>query len=127
MLLDALTVLLAAATLFVVVAGRQLFIGSRSTTLPSVLALLGATVIVSGLRHAIFRRSGILSSLAVWRARLDAYPETATAVRAFMATRPAVFIVAHFAVVTIGLAPKASFTLTSDPFGNLPARFDAGW
>jgi hypothetical protein len=127
MLLDALTVLLAAATLFVVVAGRQLFIESRSTTLPSVLVLLSATIIVSGLRHAIFRRSGILSSFAVWRARLDAYPETAAAVRAFMATRPAVFIVAHFAVVTIGLAPKASFTLTSDPFGNLPARFDAGW
>ena len=44
----------------------------------------------------------------------------------FVATRPGVFIVAHFAVVTIGLA-QASFTLSSDPFGNLPARFDAGW
>jgi Mannosyltransferase (PIG-V) len=127
MLLDALTLLLAAATLFVVVAGRQVFIGSHSTTLPSVLFFLSATAIVLGMRHAIFRRAGILSSFAVWRARLEAYPDTAAAVRAFMATRPAVFVVAHFAVVTIGLAPKASFTLTSDPFGNLPARFDAGW
>jgi Mannosyltransferase (PIG-V) len=127
MVLDALTLALAALALFVVVADRQLFIGSRWFMLPSVPFLLAATVIVFTLRHVIFRGAGIFSSFAIWRARLDAYPDTAAAVRAFVATRPAVFIVAHFAVVTIGLAPKASFTLSSDPFGNLPARFDAGW
>ena len=127
MRLDALTLVLAALTLFVVVAGRQLFIGSGWFMLPSVPVLLGATGIVLTLRHVIFRRAGIFSSVALWRTRLEAYPDTAAAVRAFVATRPAVFIVAHFAVVTIGFAPKASFTLSSDPFGNLPARFDAGW
>ena len=127
MRLDALTLVLAALTVFVVVAGRQLFIGSRWFMLPSVSVLLGATGLVLTLRHLIFRQAGMFSSFALWRTRLEAYPDTAAAVRAFVATRPAVFIVAHFAVVTIGLAPKASFTLSSDPFGNLPARFDAGW
>lgn len=126
-LLDGLTVLLVGLTILVVVAGRQVFVGSRLITLPSVPFLLGASVATVVLRHAIFRRAGILSTFAVWRAKLETHPNLAAAVRAFAATRPAVFIVAHFAIVTIGLAPKASFTLTTDPFGNLPARFDAGW
>jgi hypothetical protein len=126
-LLDGLTVLLAALTILVVVAGRQIFVGSRPITLPPIPFLLGASGATIVLRHALFRRAGILGTFAVWRAKLEMHPNLAAAVRAFAATRPAVFIVAHFAIVTIGLAPKASFTLTTDPFGNLPARFDAGW
>lgn len=126
-LLDGLTVALAALTLLVVVAGRRVFIGTLLITLPSIPFLLIASAGIVALRHAIFRRASILATFAFWRARLDAHPNLAAAVRAFAATRPAVFIVAHFAIVTIGLAPKASFTLSPDPFGNLPARFDAGW
>ena len=66
-------------------------------------------------------------TVAVWRERLDRRPDVAAAFRAFAATRPAVFLVAHFAVVTFGLAPTASRILSPDPFGNLPVRFDAGW
>ncbi len=126
MLLDALTVVLLAAAALVVVAGRQVHFGGR-IGLPSIPFLLAASVVVLVMRHALFRGAGILATFALWRARLDSSPDTAAAVRAFVSTRLAVFIVAHFAVVTIGLAPKASFTLVSDPFGNLPARFDAGW
>jgi hypothetical protein len=126
MLLDALTVVLLATAALVVVAGRQVYFGIR-IGLPPIPFLLVASLVVLALRHALFRGAGILATFAVWRARLDSFPDTAAAVRAFVATRLAVFIVAHFAVVTIGLAPKASFTLSSDPFGNLPARFDAGW
>jgi hypothetical protein len=126
MLLDLLTLILLTAAALVVVAGRQLYFGVP-ITVPSIPVLLGVSLLVLVTRHVIYRGAGILATFAVWRARLDAFPDTADAVRAFIATRPAVFIVAHFAVVTFGLAPKASFTLTSDPFGNLPARFDAGW
>ena len=51
----------------------------------------------------------------------------AAAFRAFVATRPAVFLVAYFAVVTFGLAPTTGRILSDDPFSNLPVRFDAGW
>jgi len=125
--LDGFTVFLAALIVLVVIAGRQVFIGTKSITLPSIPFLLAVTALTVLLRHVLFRRAGILVTFAGWRARLEAHPNLAAAVRAFAATRPAVFIVAHFAVVTIGLAPKASFTLSTDPFGNLPARFDAGW
>ena len=124
--LDALTLILIALTLLVVVGGRQIhFVGP--IRLPSIPSLLTATVVALVLRHVLFRSSTIFMTFAAWRARLDADPDRAAAVRAFVSTRTAVFVVAHFAVVTIGLAPKASFTLTPDPFGNLPARFDAGW
>jgi hypothetical protein len=47
--------------------------------------------------------------------------------RAFLGTRLIVFIVAFFAVATIGLAPHPGFQLSDDVLTNLPARFDAGW
>jgi len=125
-LLDALTVALLATAALVVVAGREVYVVGP-ITLPAIPVLLGAAVVALAVRHAIFRATGIFATFAVWRARLDSFPDTAAAVRAFVPTRLAVFVVAHFAVVTIGLAPKAAFTLVSDPFGNLPARFDAGW
>ena len=126
-LLDVLTLALLGLALVVVVAGRELPVGSWFVVLPSIAVLLGAAAIVLAVRHAVFRRAGILATFATWRARLDARPDVAAAVRAFVATRPAVFFVAHFAVVTIGMGPKVGFTLSSDPFGNLPSRFDAGW
>ena len=42
-------------------------------------------------------------------------------------TRPAVFVVALRAVITIGLTSTPGFVLSRDPIANLPARFDAGW
>jgi hypothetical protein len=45
-----------------------------------------------------------------------------------LATRIGVLVVAYFAVITIGLAPgDPGFTVSRDSFGNLPARYDAGW
>jgi hypothetical protein len=54
-------------------------------------------------------------------------PSVAAATHAFLATRPAVFLVAFFAVVTIGLPATPGFVLSREPLYNLPARFDAGW
>jgi hypothetical protein len=126
-LLDVLTLVLLGLTGLIAVAGRDLLVGNQWVALPSIAALLATAAIVVVIRHAMFRQAGILATFATWRARLDAHPATAAAVRSFVATRLAVFFVAHFAVVTIGLGPKPGFILSSDPFGNLPARFDAGW
>lgn len=53
-------------------------------------------------------------------------PAWRVAVRAFLATRLLVFVVAAFAVSAIGLE-RQGFRVSTDPFTNLPARFDAGW
>ena len=125
--LDAFTILLLLAVVLVTVAGRVLFFNFGQITLPSTARLLAYAVIVLVVRHVALRQSTIANTLAGWHARLEARPHLAAAVRAFVSTRLLVFVVAHFAVVTIGLAPTANFKLSSDPFGNLPARFDAGW
>ena len=109
------------------VAGPTLPLWKSTIRLPAIPVLLGLLVVVAVLRHLLFRGSTVWDSIAVWRERLDRRPDVAAAFRAFMATRPAVFLVAYFAVVTFGLAPTASRILSDDPLANLPVRFDAGW
>ena len=53
-------------------------------------------------------------------------PAWRVAVRAFLATRLLVFVVAAFAVTATGLE-RQGFRVSADPLTNLPARFDAGW
>jgi len=127
MRLDAAAVAVLGLTLLATVVGPSVPFLKRSIDLPSIPFLLTALAVIVLVRHLAFRGTTTRDTLAVWRERLDRHPHGAAAFRAFVATRPAVFVVAHFAVVTFGLAPTASFTLSNDPFDNLPARFDAGW
>jgi len=126
--LDAMALLSLAGALFVAVAGRVLLLRYGSIVLPAPPAWLGLSALLLVVRHAALRQPGTFASVAAWRARLDARPHLAAAVRAFAYTRPMVFVVAYFAVVTIGLPPQpVGFQVSSDPLTNLPARFDAGW
>ena len=127
MRLDAVAVALMGVIVLATLAGPSVPILKRSITLPSLPFLLTTAALVVLARHVAFRGTTSRDTFSVWRERLDRRRHAAAAFRAFVATRPAVFVVAHFAVVTFGLAPTASFTLSSDPFANLPARFDAGW
>lgn len=125
---DALVLALAAASLYVALAGRAVLITFGQFVLPPASLFLFASASLLLVRHVAHPRPGFLATLAPWRARLHAHPHLAAAVRAFVATRPAVFLVAYFAVITVGFPPKpVGFTLSPDPLGNLPARFDAGW
>ena len=126
--LDALALALLALALYVALAGRVLLLRHTQFVLPSSQVWLFACAAVLAIRHTACPRPGIHGTLTAWRRRLDTRPHAAAAVRAFAFTRPAVFLVAYFAVVTIGFPPRpVGFTLSSDPLGNLPARFDAGW
>jgi hypothetical protein len=125
---DGLVLALAAASLYVALAGRAVLITFGQFVLPSASLLLFASASLLLVRHVAHPRPGFVATLARWRASLHAHPHLAAAVRAFVATRPAIFLVAYFAVVTIGFPPRpVGFTLSPDPLGNLPARFDAGW
>jgi Mannosyltransferase (PIG-V) len=125
---DGLVLVLAGASLYVALAGRAVLFSFGQFILPSASLLLFASGSLLLVRHVAHPRPGLGATLARWRARLHARPHLAAAVRAFVATRPAVFLVAYFAVVTIGFPPRpVGFTLSPDPLGNLPARFDAGW
>ena len=84
---------------------------------------------------AAFRSSGTWCGQGrVWRRgardlrdHIRAKPHLYAACRAFVMTRPAVFVIAIAAVATIGLTATPGFVLSRDPVANLPARFDAGW
>ena len=127
MILDVVCLVLLAAALFVALAGRSLILGFGQFVLPSSPLLLFSAAALLVIRHVAYPASSIRGTFSVWRARLQAHPHAASALRAFIATRPMVFVVAYFAVVTIGVPKTAGFTLSADPLGNLPARFDAGW
>src|SRR5688500_4989970 len=124
---DAVALLSLAASLFVAMAGRGLLLATGQIVLPSASLLLFAAAALPAVRHVAQPRPDIRSSFARWRAAVTAHPHFAAALRAFLITRPLVFLVAYFAVVTFGFPKTAGFTLSTDPLGNLPARFDAGW
>jgi hypothetical protein len=125
---DGLAILLAFATVFVALAGRPLLLRWGQIVLPPPLQLLFAAAALLLVRHTACPRPDIRSTFTRWRERLRARPHADAAVRAFVFTRPLVFFVAYFAVVTIGFPPRpVGFTLSPDPLGNLPARFDSGW
>jgi hypothetical protein len=125
---DVLGLVCAAAALFVAAAGRTVLLRYGQFVLPSAPLLLFLAAAVIAVRHVAHPRPGIRTTLTDWRDALHARPHAAASVRAFVVTRPAVFLVAYFAVVTFGFSEKrVGFTLSQDPLGNLPARFDAGW
>lgn len=124
---DAVALLSLAASLFVAMAGRGLLLATGQVVLPAASLLLFAAAALLAVRHVAQPRPDIRSSFARWRAAVTAHPHFAAALRAFLITRPLVFLVAYFAVVTFGFPKTAGFTLSTDPLGNLPARFDAGW
>jgi hypothetical protein len=110
-----------------VVATRTVFVRNVLIFPPPPWLLVYAAVCVQIARHLLWPRPSILWRLKNAHAAAVARPDVAAAVRAFAATRPAVFLVAFFAVVTLGLSAKPGFVLSRDPLANLPARFDAGW
>jgi Mannosyltransferase (PIG-V) len=125
---DVAVVILFCGALYVAAAGRPFLLRWGEIVLPAPMQWLFAAVALLAIRHAAHPRPAIGSTFARWRQRLNERPHAAAAVRAFVFTRPAVFLVAYFAVVTIGFPPRpVGSTLSPDPLANLPSRFDSGW
>ena len=124
---DALALLMLAGSLYVTLAGRSLLLAIGHFVLPSAALLLFLAGAILAVRHVALPRPGLRTTLAGWMQTVRSHPHAAAALRAFVVTRPLVFVVAYFAVVTFGFPKTAGQSLSSDPLGNLPARFDAGW
>jgi hypothetical protein len=124
---DGAVLVLAAAALWIAFLGgnRYLIFGVVVSLRSPLLAVYAAasTLIV---RHLLWPRPSILHRLIAARGSLHIRSDLAAALRAFVATRPAVLLVGFLAVVTFGTA-AAGFELSKDPLANLPVRFDAGW
>jgi hypothetical protein len=125
---DGASVLLLCIAAWILVTGgsRHILLGLVISFRSPLLFLYAAASLLI-LRHLLapspsawarFRRTS-----AVWMAR----PGMAAATRAFVATRLAVFVAGFFGIIALGLAPTPGFTLSRNPFVNMPARFDAGW
>lgn len=124
---DVVALGLLAASFFVAAAGRTFLLGGAQLVLPSPPFLLFLSAAMLAIRHVARPRPSLRTTAAMWSSYLAARPHLAAASRAFFVTRPLVLLVAYFAVVTFGFPRTVGFTLSSDPLGNLPARFDAGW
>jgi Mannosyltransferase (PIG-V) len=92
---------------------------------PSFVLYLSASLQI--VRHVLWPKPTAWSRFQSVRERVMRRAYVGDAVRAFVATRLAVFLVAFFSVLTIGLSAKPGFILSREPLYNLPARFDAGW
>jgi len=125
--LDAAALIFLAAALYVAMAGRALVLGIGQIFFPSSLFLLFLSGASIAIRHVAHPRPALRATIARWREQIGAHPHAAAALRAFIVTRPLVFFVGYFAVVTFGFPRTAGDVLSTDPLGNLPARFDAGW
>jgi hypothetical protein len=102
-----------------------LFSGLRDLLSPAIVIYIAVSVQI--VRHLMWPRPSALSRLADLRAAIAERPHLADALRAFFLTRPAVFVVAFVAVITLGITSTPGFILSREPLDNLPARFDAGW
>lgn len=118
--------LLLALWLAVVGIDRHLVFG-RAFEPPSPSLVLYLVASLQIVRHVLWPKPTAWARFQLARERVMTRPHVGDAVRAFVATRPAVFFVAFFSVLTIGVSPKAGFSLSREPLYNLPVRFDAGW
>ena len=124
---DAATASLAAMALWWILVARPVGLFDsigRSLSLPILFYVAGSIQVV---RHLMWPKPSLALRLAHARDRIRARPHLYAACRAFVMTRPAVFVIAIAAVATIGLTSTPGFVLSRDPVANLPARFDAGW
>jgi len=125
---DLLTAALLFFALWLAVVGiNRHLIFDRVLAPPSASLMLYAAVCVVIVRHVMWPKPTAWSRFNAAREAVTARPYVGDAVRAFVATRPAVLLVAFFSVLTIGLSAKPGFILSREPLYNLPARFDAGW
>ena len=124
---DRITLLLVSIAVWWSLVARpvSLFNGLREFLSPLVVIYVAVCVLV--VRHLMWPRPSVLARLGDLRAAIVERPHLATALRAFLMTRPAVFVVAFAAVITIGISSSPGFILSREPLDNLPARFDAGW
>jgi hypothetical protein len=113
--------------LLVAIAAWLAVVGIGRSIVSSPLLVLYTAAGVQIVRHLLWPRPHALWHLKATHARVMERTHVAAVVYAFLATRPAVFLVALFSVLTIGLASNPGVVLSRDPLANLPARFDAGW
>jgi hypothetical protein len=124
---DTVTGLLVAVALWSAIVGLPAVFVGEVLVAPSRLVLLYAAGSVQILRHLLWPRPSLLRRLQEIRAAVVARPNVAAAMRAFVATRPAILATAFMAVITLGFPETPGFVLSRDPMANLPARYDAGW
>lgn len=119
--------LLVLAAWIILTGGGVTIVLGQLVTVHSPGRVLFLAAAVAAIRHAAAPRPSLIDHLRSVPTTLAARPDLRVALTAWILTRPAVLLVAFFAVVTIGFPPAVGFRLSPDPLFNLPARFDAGW
>lgn len=123
---DLTTAILLALAAWCAFAGPRLALADVILPSSAPLMILYAAGSVQVVRHLLWPKPSVVWRLRQMHGSITARPDIAAALRAFLITRPAVFVVGLTAVVTIGLTAPG-LVLSRDPLANLPARYDAGW
>lgn len=124
---DGAAAVLAAAALWILATGGARYLVGDvvvSFRSPALAFYLAASLVV--VRHLMWPRPSLPERVRRGRESLRRRPALEAALRAFLATRPAVLLIGFLAVVTFGITTPG-FVLSPRPLENLPARFDAGW
>lgn len=87
-----------------------------------------ASLVIAVLRHAVWARPSILTTIGEWRDWLRARSSLSDALLVFGFTRPIVLLVGLIAVSTVGLPPDSGQVGAGrQAVPGLVARFDANW
>lgn len=125
---DAVSMALVAVAAWIILTGGGVTVlMGQLVALHSPVRALFVAAAVAAIRHAAAPRPSIIDHVRSIPKTLAERPDLRVALSAWILTRPAVLLVAFFAVVTIGFPQAVGFRLSPDPLFNLPARFDAGW
>ncbi len=126
-MLDALTIVVAAAALSLAVFGAfREFVGGVPLSIRWSHAVF-VTVAVAALRHVLVPTPPLAATLRPACEAIGHRPALRDAMLAFWLTRPTVLLIGLLAVAAIGPAPAADGAIGRDPIASLPLRFDAGW
>jgi hypothetical protein len=110
----AVVVLLGAALWIALIGGGRYLVFDVVISMRSPRVFLYAAASLAIVRHLLWPRPTALTRARYVYASILARAELAAAIRAFVATRPAVLLVGFFAVITFGLSDKAGFSPSRD-------------
>jgi hypothetical protein len=126
-IIDAGTLLLFAAGLWVLVSGGlRIFAAGLQISVTSAPRLVLIALVLAVVRHAVRRRPSVVASIGHVRLVPLSDPWSAT-LPVWAVSRASVILAGYFAVLVIGFATPPAFTFSRNALLNLPNRWDAGW
>jgi Mannosyltransferase (PIG-V) len=127
-LLDGLAFVCLGIALTLLIAGPYRNVHGATALTIRASDIVVAALLVTALRHAVWPRPSIVTTISEWTAWFRTRPALSDALLVFGLTRPVVLLVGLIAVSTVGLPPESGQIGSGrQAVPGLVARFDANW